>query len=804
MDADYDLVTSPYATPQDLQRIADARPDLHQVILQHPACYPELAAWINQTQPAQAHYPGDQLSLNTQPADPQSVELPVRPSATPMPHLSPVEGTTAGRRKGKIIAAALVGVGLLAGIGGAAWWFLAPTQDQPQETALSRLPQLQAAVDLSTLGKQERIVPLNADPAGFFLSYGDQLLLGLQSSDVEGVDTEAGATDGDVNSAAAADGPYTSILSVPLGSEARYPNWAIQVPTASVSEGCAVEGSLLTCGSGVTERSYDLAGGAPLPAVPHPDPEAGGSSEADDSAEADASDPAEEDTAATDGGAETDSGTEDESASFQSDFATSVPLNSPDGPYRTDGANLLSQGGAVVDSDLPIGDYWGLQVGQSDNWVISQGTVLLGVTGTKVVWRDELPDGSAALNGFTPGETPRWVLEGNTLVIGSPQGVSGLDALSGDVQWLLEGGVDSWSTSGTELVVLSDNTLSVLGFPEESTEDAAEDGGEESGVEPVGPAPVILPTATEIGMATLEISESCANWGDVGPYDAVEFRDGEAGVGDGYGSVTQTGIGYTVLNGEPTVLVALFCTGGGTGYFSDLGMYNADLERIGTVDYYRGLPWMHNSAGPIVQGLKVVGNTLTFSTQGLQVVESGGGRGWGSLPSNVTMMWDGTEFVVTDVSYSTDFGVVRPPDLDEVRWIYRQIAEENDEAVRDFFTPGFFDRIEFEKQYGSDYDSPFVRSWWYPVDGEIAGCMLIPPLGVDARPDPNSDLYAPGDYSWGQTWDGHSIQEGDFLCALDWSPNAPRTGAIHYDLWWLVRTDEDGTPFVYGEGRTFS
>lgn len=61
-DRDLLLVRSWDTAPEDLMRIAQMRPDLHPLVLQHPQVYPELVAWIN-AQPVSVEFSATQAGV---------------------------------------------------------------------------------------------------------------------------------------------------------------------------------------------------------------------------------------------------------------------------------------------------------------------------------------------------------------------------------------------------------------------------------------------------------------------------------------------------------------------------------------------------------------------------------------------------------------------------------------------------------------------------------------------------------------------------------------------------------------------
>lgn len=74
-------LANPAITQMDLARIAQFRPDLHPLVRKHPACYPELAVWIEQRAALQESEAAQWSGTGREPSDDVAAAGPARASA---------------------------------------------------------------------------------------------------------------------------------------------------------------------------------------------------------------------------------------------------------------------------------------------------------------------------------------------------------------------------------------------------------------------------------------------------------------------------------------------------------------------------------------------------------------------------------------------------------------------------------------------------------------------------------------------------------------------------------------------------
>lgn len=789
---DAQAVLDPNLTPEQLRDIAIKHPGLWPQVLHHPSCYPDLARWIQQ-ESAIANSGASPVNGPVASPSPGQLAQPLSTVATAPPDRK--------SRSPFILITTILGVvaGLIALAFGSWFLLLRGSEGSLEPTALAQMPQSARVMDISTIGEDATLIPLGSSGSPYIYS-GDLLLVGVR---------------GTITSA---------VVAVDIDGTTQMPQWVLPVPEQTLLAGCHIGDDILVCGTEEDKQEFDMSKGAPIPLSPsaswtppssaedseEPDEknegvgdegdsegalteidtntEDGGSADAEDSeADLDGSDNATVDDSNDSDGAQ--SGPEESDRQ-----TTTVPLTdtaTDNAPLAIEGGNLVNAQGKVIVEGVPTGEYWAARAGESSVWVVSNGQLLITINGSQELWRTELPEGSAELNGFGEGTTPHWVVQGSTILVATPEGIIALDITTGEKQWQVDIPVTSWESTDQILLVTHNNVLTVMPYPEEG----------EPQIQQSGDAPLILgeqqeavdmPALEEFANAQLEVSEACIAASTLGiaespvPYaNPVQFVDGMGTVTEG-GGAKQIALTSAVLEGEPVVAVVLHC-----GYYdlfhSELVIYDADLN-LRSVTFYddHEFLWGGDQYATAVDGIRAEGSQIIISFP------------W-PLPGEATFTWNGQEYVMTDAVIQTDWGTARPPNLEQMRWIYEQIANQNDAAVEQYFSDDFL------AYYQAEHSGPmaFDRNSWFPVGGDIAGCVVIAPENLPPQMrwigDPPRML--PGMFGWGYAHgDSTTRQPGDFACAITW----PNMGASEeYPLWWLVRTDENGQPYIYGSGQSF-
>lgn len=586
----------------------------------------------------------------------------------------------------------------------------------------------------------------------------------------------------------------STLLALDDLEEGTFPRWSLEVPADAVQEGCQASATTVECGLGASRTRIDLASGVPTSTAEAPAPDKNEEKDAEKDKDAEGSEPAE-------GAAGTAGGTE------------SFPLSresSTDMPYWIDGGQIHDASGTVVSTGLPSHTFWGTSTPNASQWIFSDGKTILAIAGKKELWRQDLPQGAADLNGFGDSSSgPVWLVSDDALIIGTPDAVEAWATETGETLWRIEAPVTSWRSSDELLLVTTEDSLSLMPYPE--------DPGEEGDFE-IQRASDGMPTAETIANSTLQISENCADFAGVDDFRAAKFADGTAGPGGDYGYVSQTGVGYTFLDGKPRVVVSFFCTAGGTGHFGSLAVYDENLDLVATsMGLMEELHWTSQSAAPAIYDLNVFGNTVSFSTGTIQVTGYGG-QGSDGIDATVTALWNGTEYETVDIVYDTPDGPVRAPDLDFMQDLFEKARSKQDDAIAPYVdqnvlaavheADAFRAEAEAAQKAGNDqtgYEGAIGRFGFAPEEGSLDGCTLVPnPLMAGAYIEETSRSIEPTYGGWQSSYGNLDVQPGDFVCGISMTPEQVHETSRPYDLWWYVRTDYAGTPHVFGVQRTFS
>ena len=228
-DADYSALLDPNTSPDELQRIASTRFDLHAHVLAHPGVYPELVEWITQVSPQAAVTTQSPMAVPAQaavavPEPAVAVPLSADVSGGGMPAENPPK-----KRTGLVLGVIGVVVFALVIAAGAWWLFFKPTSS----TSYATLPSQGAVVNVATFGEDVRLTPIGSGAISYEVD--GIRLIGIQS------------------------GPTFGIAGVAANQEAMVPQWI--VPVGNPSE-CVLNGTRLTCGD---DWAYEVSGGNATP-----------------------------------------------------------------------------------------------------------------------------------------------------------------------------------------------------------------------------------------------------------------------------------------------------------------------------------------------------------------------------------------------------------------------------------------------------------------------------------------------------------------------------------------------------------
>ena len=432
----------------------------------------------------------------------------------------------------------------------------------------------------------------------------------------------------------------------------------------------------------------------------------------------------------------------------------------------------------------------GIEVpGKRDIWVLCDGAVVAAVEGTGVLWSVDLAEGSAEINGFVDGGSPRWMV-GDALVMGTPSGVVAWDLDDGRESWRIDVPLNSWTSDDQYLYLWSNDSLSVADLAQPVDDSVTE-------VTAVAQHREVAPGEDELMNATLEVPERCGL--EVPPREAsrqgratIAFVDGTAtGAPPLYASTLIKDVSSTVFNGRPAAVVIINCAYG-TPYSDDAVMvYNPDLELVAVLEPL----WQKASLGGRIDDFNITSLTafgesfhLTWDTIGLYGDEPSH-FGYKSGSADGDFVWDGQDFVVTDVLFHTPQGDVRMPEVSAVQDFATAISIGDDATASQSATPEAMASLS-DKIHTVAAVRETVREFVFAPGVTVEECAFVPPTWSESN-----TVYFPS---------GKKIilnppsetQGGDVICATTGSSH-DIPGSDGYQAWILLHPHEDGTFEAY-------
>lgn len=159
---------------------------------------------------------------------------------------------------------------------------------------------------------------------------------------------------------------------------------------------------------------------------------------------------------------------------------------------------------------------------------------------------------------------------------------------------------------------------------------------------PLSAAPT-APSREELLNATLEMPESCR------PKDGtLSFVDGQATLGStGFVRIEEPTAAF-VIDGRPTRVLSLACSGGGSGAFPRLAFYDADYRLV--VEFNLSQLGGPDSFEPVVETLTDNGTSLHVTWRNEVLPGDTGGIHTGSGVGSADLTWDGSQFVISNQS----------------------------------------------------------------------------------------------------------------------------------------------------------
>lgn len=727
-DQDRYLLSLPSTPPEELARIASARPDLWAEIQGHPNVYPELVEWMVASS-AQSQVPNSALGAGGASTVDMSGHVPAgSPAAQPV--------ATPRKKKRDVKTALIIGVSafVVAAILGVGAWFLFGKEKEEQSTVYGSLPVVSSAATIGSPDTPIHLIPIGQ--AGYVNA--DNLV--VAASDVGGQQMLVGVEEGSVGAPA-----WTATVSGPLSE-------------------CAFQSGSLRCGA----QTVDVKSGAVTE---------GAAASSSESTREDANeDQVGEEQAGEDQGAE--------GAQAERDKARQTPQAPSDADYTMEGTDLLDKKGEVLTTfgSTPV---W-QQSSSGGVFIFSDGSKVAAVKGTKLLWEVELEDGSKEVNLAEGSEAP-FDADSQTVVVGEPTGILGLDVGTGEETWNLEAPVDTWFASGETLMVGSEGAIYQLSFPTDGEE--AETGSEElvKLEQPEGVAWEVLADAS------LMVPDGC-----VGAGSPLQFSGGEAA------GTSLDVVEPMMVGGEAFGVAQLMCTTAQGDYALYWAIYDADANLVagGALDEVPGFGQYEIPYYAFEEPLAVAGTQFTYTLKDVELTQ-------GSTDVTVTHGFNGSEVSVDDVVYLMANGETRAPKLDEVQALYDAIAAGQEDSVAGQISAQELDAIKTGiLGDGMDGVSNY-RKYLYPVGGKISSCVLSTPAYLQGLPI--TDDLGVTFYATDKDYGVSRHEPGVWLCGIETPLGDYGSGGLAdwgsgpmYLQNLRVTTDAEGTPTIVGTDRTFS
>ncbi|AOP54155.1 hypothetical protein [Brevibacterium aurantiacum] len=787
-DPDLDIVRTADASPSDLQRIAGIRPDLLPDIAAHPYAYPDLLAWL-----ATHQDPAIQEALARRGSNSGWHQNPAQHcahqygSAVPSGSAPSHQNQKPNKRKWMLgIGAALVLVLAVTGGFFGARFFSGSNYD--------KAPSQKAAVDLADVGRNAELTQLQA---------GDD-------ADVE-------------QQLVRVVGPRQSVI-MALHEKSLQPTWMAPAPHADVTEpdpaDIADEDPAVAAGDSADDSSKDSGpklAGTPIDCKWTADSVVCGDRTIGLKDGEVTLKPVDDSNGSKSDGSSDDTDIEDTSTAEVKDPTTeAVPVTvNDDGKLRSPSGSTYPDVGVDLDATVRM-----VGAGEDGPWVVSDGKAVVAVDADSVLWESDLSEEVATATGLgEPRLRPNWTIEDEVLVIADDAGVHGVVVDSGQELWRVDAEVDSFTVSGTHLMIMSDGVLEVFDFTDSSDDDTVKaDPGYNHGD---GGVIAKSPGADAFKNAKLSTPPGCVEFGlayedyylgdgplEPKPEHEVEFSDGEASADDGhYSGIAMEKFTSTRMGTKAVTAVEFSCNGGGTYIYPSIGIYDEDLNLLDSIELWDDVEDRGNSADisgyapkPYFNGVSPKGQYLELNVGGIGVYGDDGCIACEkSANADVLYRWDGKSFAHQDTVYHEPSGDVRTPVVAEVQKFAEAVAAGNDTEASKSATPEMMSSLDDILGDGQTSNPPTVRSEQFPKGVKVDTCELI-------QPYENGD-YGGGEYYFanGKTMQYLSardeIRAGDTVCGV----TTPDTGSgDEYYMYLLLRGTPDGSVKVYEAGRQFS
>lgn len=372
------------------------------------------------------------------------------------------------------------------------------------------------------------------------------------------------------------------------------------------------------------------------------------------------------------------------SAEVDPDPASSrVPLDVDDEGVVT-GPDDQTYDGLNLDPETRVSMTAGAQAGETGPWVVSDGQTLAAVDSKTILWTQDLDASAAEVTGLGDKRVaPSWAVVDSVLIIGTADGVKGLDVSTSDQLWAVSAPAEGFAVAGSKLRIQHEGAVSTFDFTDSADDESVTaDKGFDESISAL-PAPN-LPAVDDIRNAKLEVPPACA---DLTAAEGAkqEFTDGKAAEGEYSESIAIHDVVTSVAAPRPMVAVDFVCYPGGNWVTDSVGVYDQNLDLVTSIE-----PWDADSDvqqladfnRSIVSAVDMTGPYMTATVSNIAVFGDGDfSAAERTAEAELRFAWAKGGYEAQDVLFAAGGETVRVPKVDEVQKFVDAAAKGDDDTA---------------------------------------------------------------------------------------------------------------------------
>ncbi|MGC2942423.1 MULTISPECIES: hypothetical protein [unclassified Brevibacterium] len=365
-----------------------------------------------------------------------------------------------------------------------------------------------------------------------------------------------------------------------------------------------------------------------------------------------------------------------------------VPLDVDDEGVVT-GPTDQTYDGLKLDPEAHVSMIVDPQAGEAGPWVVSDGQTLAGVDSDSVLWTQGLDSSAAEVTGLGDKRVaPSWVVVDGVLIIGTSDGVTGLDVSTGDQLWAVSAPTDGFAVTGSQLRIQHEGAVSSFDFTDSADDESvAADKGFDESISAL-PSPK-LPSEDDIRNANLEVPPACADL-TMAEGAKQDFTDGKAAEGEYGSSIAINDVTTSLAAPKPMVAIDFVCYTGGNWVTDSVGVYDQNLDLVTSIE-----PWSEDSDfqqladfnRSIVSSIDMTGPYMTARVSNIAVFgDEDFNAAERTADAELRFVWAKGGYEAQDVLFTADGATVRVPKVDEVQKFVDAAAKGDDDAAGEMAT----------------------------------------------------------------------------------------------------------------------